>query len=113
MSIFSFKSKNDAELSSFDLSYHYHDPAKEEIIVYNNGKGSKGPVRLVVNNAQKQQFSHTVERIASRTGVLLKMTDFLDQNENSFSGQLLKVEIYFDGKKAFFVPEGNKFKRIK
>ena len=105
--------KDDSELSSFDLSYHHHDPSKEEIIVYNNGKGSKGPVKLVLINEKKQQFSHSIEKIAARTGILIKLADLDDKNEMPFSGKPEQVEIHFNSQKAVFVPEGNKFKRKK
>ncbi len=110
MSIFSRFNKGNSDLSSFDISFHYHDPEREEIVVYNNGKGSKGPVKVVVMNEKKQQFEHDFDKIASRIGVLLHLAQVRDKNNLPFTGKLEQVQIHYFGQKLVFFPEGNKFK---
>lgn len=111
MSIFSSFSKGNSDFTSFELSYHYHDPASEKIVVYNNGKKTIGLAKLVVMNETKQQFEHTVEKIASRMGILIQLAQFRDKKDQPFTGNLAQVQVQFSEKKVVFFPEGNKFKR--
>jgi hypothetical protein len=66
-----------------------------------------------VINETKQQFEYTIEKIPSRIGILIRLAQFRDKNDQPFAGNLAQVQIQFSGNKVVFIPEGNKFKREK
>jgi hypothetical protein len=93
-----------------ELSYQYHKPASNNLVLYNIGSKNIRQITLSINCKSGDKHTILIKEIVVKTGELIKINEI--ENCQITSAEIARVEVSTQSFQYTFIPENNKF-RIK
>jgi len=100
-------------LDFFDVSYRFHNASTNTLIIYNNSRSRKCNVTVSIKDSNNMVFSILYEEILASTALMAMLSDLTGESGKSFLFPVKEVVFSYTEQETRFVPEENKFVRVK
>lgn len=100
-------------LDFFDVSYRFHNASTNTLIIYNNSRSRKCNVAVSVKDSNNLVFSIVYEEILASTALMVLLSDLTVESGKSFLFPVKEVVFSYADQVTKFIPEENKFVRVK